>query len=277
MQADQQGGAAYSVPDQGPPAEEQALQRSNGDQGARLRRVGSLRRQGLDSDSVVIDLRSGDPVVEIAEDDLSGLLGASQAELVFKRAIDIAGSLVGLIVLAPIFLLTALAVKLSSRGPVFYVSDRVGKDGEVFRFLKFRTMRTEAEYDKPMLIDLNEVDGPIFKIKDDPRITPIGKFLRRSSIDELPQLFHVLSGKMSLVGPRPPIPEEVAMYTDYHFSRLAVKPGLTCLWQVNGRSTIDFETWVEMDLEYIDNWTLGYDFRLLARTVPAVLSGRGAF
>lgn len=244
--------------------------------GTRLRRASYLRRQnGLGG--VVIDLRGDDPIVEVTEGEPTGLLGASRSRLFAKRFIDVTGALVALVLFAPLLALVALAVKLTSPGPVFYVSDRVGKDGESFRFLKFRTMRTEADIEKPMLLELNDVDGPIFKIKDDPRITPLGRFLRRSSLDELPQLVHVLSGKMSLVGPRPPIPEEVAEYSVYHMSRLAVKPGLTCLWQVSGRSTLDFETWVEMDLEYIDNWSLGYDLRLIARTFPAVLSGRGAF
>lgn len=277
MQADHQEVAAYGVPQPETATDEKADAGEVPMHTADLRSADQAPDTHRNGDSVVIDLRTGDPTIQITEDAPSGLLGASAIQLALKRFIDVAGSLVGLIILSPVFLLTALAVKATSRGPIFYVSDRVGKDGETFRFIKFRTMRTEADSDKPLLIDLNEVDGPIFKIKEDPRITPLGRFLRRSSLDELPQLAHVLTGQMSLVGPRPPIPEEVAEYTDHHYSRLAVKPGLTCLWQVSGRSTLDFETWVELDLEYINNWSLTYDLRLLVRTVPAVLSGRGAF
>lgn len=227
--------------------------------------------------SLVIDIRSGDPVVVLPDVPKEGLLAASKPQRILKRSVDILGAVVGLLVLAPLFLAIALAVKLDSRGPVLYVSDRVGKDGKPFRFLKFRTMHPEAENDKHQLSSLNEVDGPIFKIQDDPRITRVGRFLRRFSLDELPQLFHVLSGKMSLVGPRPPIPEEVAQYTDHHLRRLTVKPGLTCIWQVSGRSTVDFETWVELDLQYIENWSLAFDLVLLVRTLPAVVTGRGAY
>lgn len=229
-------------------------------------------------EAVVIDLRRDDPVIELVRaTPVRGLLGASRAELALKRLMDVVGASIGLVVLSPLFLLIAVAIRLTTSGPVFYVSDRVGQDGETFRFLKFRTMHLSADLDKSLLIDLNEADGPVFKIRDDPRITRLGRFLRRSSLDELPQLIHVLSGRMSLVGPRPPIPAEVAEYNDHQRRRLAVKPGLTCLWQVCGRSTLGFDTWVELDLEYIENWSLLYDFRLLARTVPAVLSGRGAF
>lgn len=277
MQADHHGAAAYGELQPETATEEEADTGQVPMHAVDLHSVDRTPSTHRNGDSVVIDLRTGDPTIQITEDAPSGLLSASAFHLALKRFIDVAGSLVGLIILSPVFLLTALAVKATSRGPVFYVSDRVGKDGETFRFIKFRTMRTEADADKPLLIDLNEVDGPIFKIKEDPRITPVGRFLRRSSLDELPQLVHVLTGEMSLVGPRPPIPEEVELYTDHHFSRLAVKPGLTCLWQVSGRSNLDFETWVELDIEYINNWSLTYDLRLLARTVPAVLSGRGAF
>jgi exopolysaccharide biosynthesis polyprenyl glycosylphosphotransferase len=229
-------------------------------------------------EGVVIDLRQDYPVIElVGAPPLPGLLGASRAEEALKRLMDMVGAILGLVVLSPLFLIIAVAIRLTSSGPVFYVSDRVGRDGKTFRFLKFRTMHVTADRDKSLLIDLNEVDGPVFKIREDPRITAFGRFLRRSSLDELPQLIHVLTGRMSLVGPRPPIPAEVAEYDDHQWRRLAVKPGLTCLWQVSGRSTLDFETWVELDLHYIENWSLLYDFQLIARTVPAVFSGRGAF
>ena len=227
---------------------------------------------------LTIDLRGPDPVIELAPRlRPTGLLAASPAQLAAKRAIDVVGAAVALVLLSPVFLLTAAAIKATSRGPVFYVSERVGKNGKTFRFLKFRTMRVEADRAKAELIDLNEADGPVFKIKEDPRITRLGRLLRRSSIDELPQLLHVLSGRMSLVGPRPPIPEEVEQYNEYQKRRLSVKPGLTCWWQVSGRSTLDFDTWVKLDIEYIETWNLRTDLAILLRTVPAVLSGRGAF
>lgn len=234
---------------------------------------------GESQDAVVIDLRQGEPTIELVEADIArgGLLGASLLELAVKRFLDIVFASTLLIVTLPIHVCIAIAVKLSSPGPVFYVSDRVGQGGKSFRFLKYRTMRSGADDQKIDLTHLNDVDGPAFKIKDDPRITGLGRFLRRTSLDELPQLLHVLTGEMSLVGPRPPLPEEVAEYSNRHLQRLTVKPGLTCLWQVSGRSNLDFETWIDLDLRYIEEWSLVYDLRLIARTIPAVLSGRGAF
>ena len=179
--------------------------------------------------------------------------------------------------LSPVLACAALMVKLSSRGPVFFAQERVGCRGRRFRFLKFRTMRDGAEEERCRLDGLNELDGPVFKIRDDPRITRAGRILRKFSVDELPQLFHVLSGKMSLVGPRPPLCEEVEAYSRWDAQRLLVKPGLTCIWQVSGRSNLSFHTWVDMDIEYIRRWSLWVDVKLLARTVPAVLSGRGAY
>jgi lipopolysaccharide/colanic/teichoic acid biosynthesis glycosyltransferase len=174
-------------------------------------------------------------------------------------------------------LAAALMVRLSSRGPVFYVSDRVGRRGRQFRFLKFRTMCYDAETKRHELDGQNEVDGPVFKIRVDPRITRVGRLLRKLSLDELPQFAHVLSGKMSLVGPRPPLPEEVAEYGAWEAQRLLVKPGLTCIWQVSGRSDLGFHTWMSMDIEYIRDWSLWLDLKLLARTPAAVLSGHGAY
>lgn len=241
---------------------------------------------GQVSDSnVAIDLTRDEAIVEIADNggaDLiltsrAGLLGASTTQLRTKRAIDVIGAALGMIVLSPLFLVLAAGVKLTSRGPVFYRRPRIGKDGEPFTFVKFRTMYIKSDEAKQALLPLNEVDGPIFKIKNDPRITPFGRFLRKTSLDELPQLMHVLSGKMSLVGVRPQLPEEVAAYTETHAQRLLVKPGLTCIWQVSGRSDLDFETWMRMDLEYIATWTPGLDAKLLLKTVGAVISGRGAY
>ncbi len=194
----------------------------------------------------------------------------------FKRAIDIVGSAVGMIVLAPVFFLVASAVKLSSKGPAFYAQTRVGRNGRLFTFYKFRTMVVGADSMKNGLMAQNEMDGPVFKMRNDPRVTPIGKFLRKYSIDELPQLWNVFRGDMSLVGPRPPVPEEVAFYEAWQRRRLSMKPGLTCLWQVNGRNHTDFQTWMRQDLDYIDNWSMSRDVKILMKTFPAVFSGRGA-
>ena len=166
---------------------------------------------------------------------------------------------------------------MTSPGPPIFRQTRVGIDGRRFSFYKFRSMRVTAEQERDQLVDLNERGGPIFKIKDDPRITKVGWLTRRSSIDELPQLWNVLRGDMSLVGPRPPLPAEVEQYSAWEDQRLRVKPGITCIWQVSGRSDLDFETWVAMDIEYIERWRLWLDIVLLAKTIPAVLSGRGAY
>jgi lipopolysaccharide/colanic/teichoic acid biosynthesis glycosyltransferase len=233
---------------------------------------------------VVIDLSRPDPLVELREPILelverpTGLCVASPWQRAAKRALDIAGSAVGLLVLSPVLVATALAVKLSTVGPVFYVSDRVGRDGRPLRMAKFRSMYHGSHHvrDHHGHLNIHET-GPIFKIRDDPRVTRVGRFLRRCSIDELPQLWNVLRGDMSLVGPRPPLPEEILHYGPREARRLDVKPGITCIWQVSGRSDLDFETWVDMDLAYIDSWSLRLDTRLLVRTVVAVVSGRGAY
>ena len=206
-----------------------------------------------------------------------GLLAAQPWQLVVKRAFDIMATSLLLLALIPLLLLTAIAVKLSSPGPVFYRQPRVGRDGVPFSFWKFRTMREDADQVRAQLESRNQHEGPIFKVVDDPRITSVGRILRKLSIDEAPQLFHVLSGKMSLVGPRPPLATEVVEYDDWEVQRLLVKPGMTCIWQVSGRSDIDWPTWVSMDLDYIQNWSLVGDLSLLVRTVPAVLTGRGAY
>ena len=196
---------------------------------------------------------------------------------VVKRAIDIAGSLLGLLLLSPLFVLVAVLVKLTSRGPIFFAQDRCGLGGRVFRFYKFRTMCADAETRKAELAHLNEMEGPAFKLKRDPRITRFGWLLRKLSIDELPQLWNVLRGDMSLVGPRPPVPDEVERYTDDHAQRLSVIPGITGLWQVSGRSLIaDFDHWLELDLRYARRWTLWLDLKILAKTVIVVLLTRGA-
>jgi lipopolysaccharide/colanic/teichoic acid biosynthesis glycosyltransferase len=207
-----------------------------------------------------------------------GLVAAPWWQRVLKRAVDIVGATLGLVLLAPILLVAAFAVKVNSIGPVLYVSDRVGRGGRPFRMVKFRSMRHGAQHARDHHGHLNIHDsGPIFKIRDDPRVTPVGRFLRRSSLDELPQLWNVLRGDMSLVGPRPPLPEEFGRYGIRERRRLEVKPGITCIWQVSGRSDVDFDTWVAMDIDYIDGWSLRLDARLLARTVAAVVSRRGAY
>lgn len=199
-----------------------------------------------------------------------------QWHLVVKRTLDIAVSSISLILLLPLFILVFALIKLDSRGPVFFIQERVGLNKRRFHLFKFRTMIQNAEHLRDQLAELNEVSGPVFKIKNDPRLTRVGIWLRKMSIDELPQLINVLKGDMSLVGPRPPIPTEVEQYQWRDRRRLSMKPGITCLWQVNGRSNCPFEKWMELDKEYIDNWSLWLDFKILAKTIPAVIRGSGA-
>jgi exopolysaccharide biosynthesis polyprenyl glycosylphosphotransferase len=198
-------------------------------------------------------------------------------QLLLKRLADILGATVGLLLLGPLVMLpVALAIRLTSRGPILFRQRRSGLHGRQFTMLKFRTMVSNAEMLRAELQIFNEATGPVFKIQNDPRITRLGRFLRRASIDELPQLWNVLWGDMSIVGPRPPIPAEVERYDPWHRRRLSMKPGLTCLWQVRGRSQIGFDQWMKLDLEYIDNWSLWLDLKILLRTIPAVLRGVGA-
>ncbi len=194
-----------------------------------------------------------------------------------KRSMDVALALLFIFLFAPVLLAVALAVKWSSEGPVLFSQVRVGKGGRLFRFYKFRSMVTDAEALKGNLAAQNEKSGPIFKIQYDPRITRVGRFLRMYSLDELPQLFSVLNGDMSVVGPRPPVPSEVVQYEPWQLRRLAVTPGLTCIWQTSGRSRVTFDEWMRMDLEYIDNWSLALDAKLLLKTVGAVLTADGAY
>lgn len=198
------------------------------------------------------------------------------AELAIKRVLDICGAVIGLVLSAPLFAGLAVLVRLDDGGPVFYAQERVGRYGRRFRMLKLRTMAVGAESQRAGLSAQSDVTGPAFKMDNDPRITRVGRFLRRSSLDELPQLVHVLRGDMSLVGPRPPLPEEVDQYARWQRRRLSMRPGLTGLWQVTARDEPDVALWIALDLEYIDQWSLVGDLQLLARTVPAVLSGRGA-
>ncbi len=194
-----------------------------------------------------------------------------------KRVLDVAGALVALVLCSPLLLIAAMAIKLESRGPLFYRSIRIGKDGRPFTFLKLRSMVRDADRRRHQITHLNECDGPVFKISRDPRVTRVGRFLRTTSIDEIPQFVNVLRGEMSLVGPRPPIPEEVAQYEPWQLRRLDVLPGITCLWQISGRSRIGFQEWMRLDLEYIQHRSLALDLRILVRTIPAVLSREGAY
>lgn len=194
----------------------------------------------------------------------------------FKRAFDIVAASCALILLSWVIGLAALAIKLEDGGPVIYSQTRVGKNGRLFKMYKMRSMRVDADKLKKQLLDQNEMDGPVFKMEHDPRITKVGAFLRKTSIDELPQLIDIIIGHMSIVGPRPPLGHEVMQYDEYAMRRLTVKPGLTCYWQCSGRSDIDFDEWMELDNKYINDrgpWT---DIKLIFKTIPAVLKNDGA-
>lgn len=210
--------------------------------------------------------------------DYSDVLGnESIIYSVTKRLIDIVGSLCGIILLSPLFLIVAILIKLEDpKGKVFFAQERNGKYPKTFKMYKFRSMVHNAEELLKDLMDRNEQTGPVFKINDDPRITKVGKFIRKTSIDELPQLFNVLKGDMSLVGPRPAIPREVEQYDSYQMQRLAVKPGLTCIWQVSGRNNIGFDEWVEMDIEYIKTRNLWLDIKLIFKTVGVLFGDDNA-
>lgn len=197
-------------------------------------------------------------------------------QLTIKRLMDIVGSGLLLLLLSPVLLLIALAIKLDDFGPILYRWNVVGQGGRPFRGYKFRTMVVNADALKAALQAQNEMQGPVFKIQNDPRITRVGRFLRKFSLDELPQLWSVFKGDMSLVGPRPPLTIEYAQFTEYQKQKLAMKPGITCLWQISGRNNIrDFDEWVRLDLEYIRTWSLWLDVRILLGTIPAVIRGTG--
>jgi exopolysaccharide biosynthesis polyprenyl glycosylphosphotransferase len=217
------------------------------------------------------DVIYGLPVISIS------YIPEKRMPLFIKRCIDVVGSLLLIIAFAPLFLIIAFAIKLSQPGPVLYEWNVVGFNKKPFRSWKFRTMVVNADAEKERLLHLNEMEGPVFKIKNDPRITPIGRFLRKYSLDELPQLWSVLKGDMSLVGPRPAFKDELRRYDNWQRRKLSIKPGITCLWQINGRSEINnFDNWAKMDLDYIDNWSLRLDCKILLKTIPAVILGRGA-
>ena len=197
--------------------------------------------------------------------------------LFLKRLVDIVGSLLGVIIFSPILVLIAICIKIEDpKGPIFFVQERCGKYPKTFQMYKFRSMFIDAEERLTDIIHLNEQTGPAFKIKNDPRITNVGKIIRKLSLDELPQLFNVLKGEMSLVGPRPALPREVIQYSEYQMQRLLVKPGLTCTWQVSGRNKIGFEKWVDMDIEYIKNRNLLLDFKLIIMTIPSLIGDENA-
>ena len=218
-----------------------------------------------------LDEFDGRPVITI----FSG--PADSGWLAAKRMIDVVGASVALLLTAPLWLVIAVAIKLDSPGPVLFVQERVGLGGRRFRFYKFRTMVVDAEQRQAALEQLNEASGPVFKIREDPRITPLGRFLRHFSLDEIPQFLNVLVGDMSLVGPRPlPVRDVDRFDTRAHRRRFSVRPGITCLWQVGGRVP-EFNEWIRTDMEYIDNWSLALDLKILAKTIPVVLTGRGAY
>ena len=193
-----------------------------------------------------------------------------------KRLIDVVCSFLGVLILSPLFVIIAIIIKTTSKGPIFFSQKRVGKDGKEFDMYKFRSMVVNAEELKEKLAAQNEMSGPMFKMKDDPRVTKVGKFIRKTSIDELPQLWNVLKGDMSLVGPRPSLPKEVAQFEDWMHKRLEVKPGLTCYWQVSGRNNIDFEDWMKLDCKYVDERNLWIDIKLIFKTVGVLFGDKNA-
>ncbi len=210
-------------------------------------------------------------------DDLARSTAGGPLQRALKRAMDITIAGIGLAILWPLFTLLALAIKLTSPGPAFYIWRVVGLGGRHFTSYKFRTMVANADELKEELLDKNEMTGPMFKMKDDPRVTGVGRFMRKFSLDELPQLWSVFKGDMSLVGPRPPLQREYALFSPWQEQKLLSKPGITCLWQVSGRNDIhDFDEWIRLDLAYIRDWSLWLDIKILIQTIPAVVRSRGA-
>ncbi len=237
--------------------------------GVRARIVPDLFQLRLNR--VDIDDISGIPLIGVKDVSIRGWNRA------LKRAMDIVLASVGLVVSAPLMALVALLIRWDSPGPVLFRQVRVGRDGRLFTLYKFRSMHVGAEEEQDRLLDLNEATGPLFKIRDDPRLTRVGRVLRRLSIDELPQLWNVLRGDMSLVGPRPPVPAEVEQYLPWHRKRLMIDPGVTGLWQVSGRSELTFDEMVMLDLYYAENWSLWLDLKIILRTIPTVILGTGAY
>jgi exopolysaccharide biosynthesis polyprenyl glycosylphosphotransferase len=238
-------------------------------------------QQGI-SFRILVDVMHG-RIARLQTAETSGLpilaystVPTQEIALAAKRAIDLLVSASVLILLSPLLLAIAVAIKLESRGPVLFRQRRVGLNGREFDLFKFRSMHQDAEAQLSALRTRNEANGPVFKMRNDPRVTRVGHFLRRSSLDEFPQFWNVLLGEMSIVGPRPPLPTEVRQYRRWQRRRLSVRPGLTCTWQISGRSEIPFDQWMELDLEYIDTWSLVGDLQICAMTIPAVLTARGA-
>ena len=213
----------------------------------------------------------GLPLIHVKIPDFEG------GQHMLKRALDIGVASVALILFAPFVPFIALAIALDSRGPVFFTQKRIGRDGREFRMLKFRSMRTTAEAERTALLGANEGSGPLFKLRDDPRVTRVGRFLRRYSIDEMPQFWNVLAGEMSVVGPRPPLPSEVTAYDGTVFRRLYIKPGITGLWQVSGRSDLSWDESVRLDLRYVENWSVMNDLMIMWQTVKVMLRPNGAY
>ncbi len=244
------------------------------EQGVVLRYIPGLSLLNSDDSRfsrIGVELFHDEPVLTLQPPAMSGW------QLVTKRCMDILVSSVLLVLLAPLLLVLALLVRLTTPGPALFLQERVGLNKRKFRILKLRTMRQAAEQEQAEIEHLNEMSGPVFKIEKDPRITPFGRFLRLTSLDELPQLINVVRGDMSLVGPRPlPVRDYEGFDHDWHRRRFSVRPGVTCLWQVNGRSSVPFERWMELDMQYIDHWSLWLDLKILAQTIPAVLRRRGA-
>lgn len=226
--------------------------------------------KGLHYSHVEISFLNGLPILEVKPTPLDGW------GKVLKRTYDLIGAIFGLILLSPLFLILALLIKIDSAGAVFYASKRVGEKGEKFEMVKFRSMQQDAEKMKDKLRKMNHREGPLFKIKNDPRVTRMGKFLRRTSLDEIPQLWNVLRGEMSLVGPRPHLPEEIKQYKEHQKRTLTIKPGITGLAQISGRSDIDFEKEVQLDIAYIENWSVWLDLKIVLKTVLVILRGKGA-
>jgi exopolysaccharide biosynthesis polyprenyl glycosylphosphotransferase len=220
---------------------------------------------------VVVNEVAGFPLITVKG------ISLSRGNLMVKRAFDLTVALAVIVLGSPVWLAIAAAVKLTSPGPVFYGQDRIGRAGSPFKMLKFRSMYADAERRLSELSVANEATGPLFKIKDDPRVTSVGKWMRKFSLDEFPQLINVVKGEMSLVGPRPPLPQEVDRYSAHDWRRLEVTPGMTGLWQVSGRSRLTFDEMVRLDLFYIENWSVALDMTLILRTVPAVLLAKGAY
>lgn len=222
-------------------------------------------------------LEEGEKVSEIrTNNEGNDGMNKSFSYFFIKRIIDLIFSILGIILLSPIMLITAIAIKIESKGPVIFSQIRVGKDGKHFKMYKFRSMVQNAEELKEKLLSQNEMSGPMFKMKEDPRITKVGKFIRKTSIDELPQLFNVIKGDMSLVGPRPNLPKEVAQFSEYHKLKLKAKPGLTCYWQVMGRNSIGFEEWMELDIKYIRERSIWVDLKLIFRTFKVLFGDKHA-